>query len=294
MPEVPTSCHAGERLQSTKNARTHQPQASEHLPPERARLRHGGAAVRPEPRQQQNKPGFPPASAPAPATHESGSPTSQPPRGYGLRAPGPARRPQEGAPEGRKPERHRGPESERPGTSLPHGSVPPAPRSASSGAGGDVQISPSDPRAAQDPGPRSSDDGSTALEPVLGTLDPVVVNQSLQSAQPADVDADSSEQPLLSLRCSGKLRTEAQRPVLVQILRESLSQKRKPDQAPENPHRGAALQVQVLREVLQHLQQPPETRQEHPQQGEAFQVSALREMLRSADELGPTSQKARR
>ena len=79
----------------------------------------------------------------------------------------------------------------------------------------------------------------------------------------------------------------------MQVLRQGVPQIRKLDQTPAHPHRRATVQVQVLRTIVQHLEQPATAREKHPRQAEAVQVSPVREMFRPADELGPASEEAR-
>lgn len=52
----------------------------------------------------------------------------------------------------------------------------------------------------------------------------------------------------------------------MQILREAFPSIGQPDKTLENSHWRAALQVQRVRPILQHLLQSPTARQKHPQQ----------------------------
>ena len=58
--------------------------------------------------------------------------------------------------------------------------------------------------------------------------------------------------------------------VPVQVLWEEFPAVCQPDQAHQDPHRGAAILLQVLPEVILHIIKPPETPQKYSQQGEAF------------------------
>ena len=59
--------------------------------------------------------------------------------------------------------------------------------------------------------------------------------------------------------------------LLVQVLRKGISSIGKSDSPPEDTHRRAAVQVQILRAVILHFVKPSAAREEHPQQGEALQ-----------------------
>ena len=61
---------------------------------------------------------------------------------------------------------------------------------------------------------------------------------------------------------------QVERSLLVSILREDLPSVGQPDAPPADAHGRAAVQVQVLRAVVQHLVQPAAARPQHPQQGE--------------------------
>lgn len=81
--------------------------------------------------------------------------------------------------------------------------------------------------------------------------------------------------------------------VFVQVLSESVSAQRQPDQAPANAHGRTAVQMQLLRAVVQHIVQSTATRAEHTQQRKAVQVSTVRTVLRTADQPGQTLKKTR-